>query len=74
MNMKIGRKIFVKVVKSDYSEVLAKPACERSRIFCCIAKQDFLDPRLMKYIQKLGYEIVSVIPKEMSNDSLPTTA
>ena len=51
-------KIFVEIDKDTFEKALIKPACEKSRIFCCIAKQPLLDRETLKYIELLGYEVV----------------
>lgn len=56
----LGMKIYVQVVAKDINGILAKPICEKSRIFCCIAKQTLLDSKTIKYIEKLGVGVMEV--------------
>jgi hypothetical protein len=52
---------------NDFHGVLAKPFCENSRLFCCIAKQSLLDSKLITYIQKMGYDVIIVDKKLEKN-------
>jgi hypothetical protein len=54
------KKLYFKIYKQEFQKIdfMAFPICEHARLFCCIAKQNYLDQTTMKYLEKLGYEII----------------
>ena len=61
-------KIYVTLDSKKGPNAIAIPQCEKARLFCCIAKQNVLEASTLKYLEKLGYEVV-VVKKTQGKDA-----